>query len=276
MKTAFASLRWPLPTVVVLVLALLPAYNPLAAGTGGEDDDVPVSENGPGKPAAKGEKAEKEKQDAGADLPRGDELQKDEQPKGTTPADEGESDDEIDRIERAIEGMRSAQQRITGEDTSPQTRKIQQQVVKDLEEVLAFLKKQQQNPQNSPQQNQNQNQNQDQEQSQGQRQKLPKGQGDPNNSGSRKAPERGGSPTDGRRTSEKSRESQERTDPARSAARDEARRMQMIKDVWGHLPPHVREALQNAFNEKYLPKYEDLVKKYYEALAEKNRKQTGK
>ena len=50
----------------------------------------------------------------------------------------------------------------------------------------------------------------------------------------------------------------------------------MIKDVWGHLPPHLREAMQSTFNDKYLPKYEDLVKTYFEALAEKNRKRTGK
>jgi aspartate aminotransferase-like enzyme len=54
----------------------------------------------------------------------------------------------------------------------------------------------------------------------------------------------------------------------------------LIKDVWGHLPPHVREAMLNSMSEKYLPKYEELVKKYYEALAQKtkteNRKKTGK
>jgi hypothetical protein len=34
--------------------------------------------------------------------------------------------------------------------------------------------------------------------------------------------------------------------------------------------------MQNAFSENYLPKYEDLVKKYYEALAEKNRKRQAR
>ncbi|MFM8580183.1 MAG: hypothetical protein ACKOFW_01640, partial [Planctomycetaceae bacterium] len=42
-------------------------------------------------------------------------------------------------------------------------------------------------------------------------------------------------------------------------------------DVWGHLPPTVREALQKSFNERYLPKYEELVRRYYESLAEKRR-----
>src|SRR5437667_71224 len=58
---------------------------------------------------------------------------------------------------------------------------------------------------------------------------------------------------DGRR-SENPRDSQERTDSARSPEAEKARRAQMIKDVWGHLPPHIREAIQNAVNDKYHPK----------------------
>jgi len=54
----------------------------------------------------------------------------------------------------------------------------------------------------------------------------------------------------------------------------------VIETNWGHLPPHVREAMLNSISEKYLPKYEELVKKYYDALAQKrtaeNRKKTGK
>jgi hypothetical protein len=45
----------------------------------------------------------------------------------------------------------------------------------------------------------------------------------------------------------------------------------LAKDVWGHLPPQLREQLLNVYTEKYLPKYEDLVRAYYEALAEQQR-----
>lgn len=45
----------------------------------------------------------------------------------------------------------------------------------------------------------------------------------------------------------------------------------VVKDVWGHLPPHLRDQLLNVYGEKYLPKYEELVRKYYEVLAEQNR-----
>ncbi|HEY2251928.1 MAG TPA: hypothetical protein VGH74_12740 [Planctomycetaceae bacterium] len=177
-----------------------------------------------------------------------------------------ETDKEIDRLERAIEGMRSAQKRISAADTSGDTQKIQNQVVKDLQDLLAMLKKQQ-----SRKRGQSQNQKRDQDQQQSERQKMQKDQTDPQNSGSKKKPEKSGDPRDGRRNQGKSADSQERTDAAR-VIEEKARRAQMIKDVWGHLPPHVREAMLNSVSEKYLPKYEELVKKYYEALAEQNRK----
>jgi hypothetical protein len=183
-----------------------------------------------------------------------------------SPANKKAAGEEADRLERAINGMWNVKKRVAGSDTGRHTQEIQIQVVKDLEELLALLKKRQQNRQNSPQPNRDQGQ--DTDQSPNQRQKTQKGQGDPQNSSAKNEPH------DGRRNEGKSSDSQERTDPARSAAAEEARRARMIKDVWGHLPPHLRTAMQNAFSENYLPKYEDLVKKYYEALAEKNRKQT--
>jgi hypothetical protein len=46
----------------------------------------------------------------------------------------------------------------------------------------------------------------------------------------------------------------------------------LVKNVWGHLPPAVRQRMLNAYNDKTLPKYADLVRRYYEALAESDRK----
>jgi|SRR5579863_2963293 len=181
-----------------------------------------------------------------------------------------ERDHEIDRLERAIEGMRTAQKRISSADTSGETQKIQDQVVNDLQDILAMLKKQQ-----SRRRGQSQNQKRDQDQQQSERQKMQKDQTDPQNSGSKKNQEKSGDPRDSRRNEGKSADSQELTDAAR-VVEEKARRAQMVKDVWGHLPPHVREAMLNSVSEKYLPKYEELVKKYYETLAEQNRKKSGK
>ena len=48
-------------------------------------------------------------------------------------------------------------------------------------------------------------------------------------------------------------------------------KQRLAKDVWGHLPPQLRQELLNVYSEKYLPKYEDMVRRYYEALADESR-----
>ena len=42
----------------------------------------------------------------------------------------------------------------------------------------------------------------------------------------------------------------------------------MLKEVWGHLPARVREQMQNAASEQFLPKYEAMIEQYYERLTE--------
>ena len=64
--------------------------------------------------------------------------------------------------------------------------------------------------------------------------------------------------------------SQERTESERKAADEAARKKKMEIDVWGHLPPHLREELLNKYGEQMLPKYQNLVKQFYEALSEQS------
>ena len=42
----------------------------------------------------------------------------------------------------------------------------------------------------------------------------------------------------------------------------------MMKDVWGQLPERAREQMLQSPPEKFLPKYELLIEKYYQRLAE--------
>jgi hypothetical protein len=235
----------PLWTTILVCALCLPSLL-AAAPKPADDDDVPVAE-GPADASAR-PKDEAAPGDGDDELLRAIEAKK-------------AAEEEIDRLERAIAGMRNAQKRIDASDTSSQTQKIQEQVVKDLEELLALLKKQLSRQSSSQQSSSQRPDNQ-----KNQRQKMEKGRNDPQNSDTQGS----------RRNDDKSGESQERTDAARAKAAEDARRAQMIKDVWGHLPPHLREAIRNALRDNYLPKYDDLVKKYYEALAEKNRKRAAK
>lgn len=176
--------------------------------------------------------------------------------------------EEIERIEQAIEGMRAASRRIEERDVGQATLGVQRQVIEDLNRLLELLK-QRQNQQSQPQ-NQKQNQKQNQDENQQNQSSDPR-------SGPQSANVLAPKPNPQRQQSEaeKSREARERSEAARrGAAEDE--RQKMVKDVWGHLPPHLREAMLNSFSEKYLPKYEDLVKRYYEALAERNRNRSSK
>jgi hypothetical protein len=42
----------------------------------------------------------------------------------------------------------------------------------------------------------------------------------------------------------------------------------MLKQIWGHLPPKIRDQMQSALIEDFLPKYERLIEEYYSRLAE--------
>ncbi len=76
-----------------------------------------------------------------------------------------------------------------------------------------------------------------------------------------------GSGESGEDPNARSRESTERTAAAEGSAADRERRLGLATAAWGHLPPKVREQMRSAFSETYLPEYDELVRRYYEALA---------
>jgi hypothetical protein len=49
---------------------------------------------------------------------------------------------------------------------------------------------------------------------------------------------------------------------------DEKAAADALKEVWGHLPPKLREAMQNVRPDEFLPKYDRLIEDFYRRLAE--------
>ena len=47
-----------------------------------------------------------------------------------------------------------------------------------------------------------------------------------------------------------------------------------FKESWGQLPERERRALDQFYNERFLPRYEELLKQYYATIAERNSKPT--
>jgi len=176
-------------------------------------------------------------------------------------------------LDEAVRGMRSAQRRIETDDTGKETRAIQEQVVKDLEEVIERLKKRQQQSQQNPspsEQPQSPDDSPSGEQKQPQPGKESQRQPQPQNSSKQQ-------PSPSQANSEKERDkAQDSSERLLDRARQKPKagdRDQLKNDVWGHLPPSVRQELLNVYSEKFLPQYEELIQRYYEALAERNKRQ---
>ena len=54
--------------------------------------------------------------------------------------------------------------------------------------------------------------------------------------------------------------------------KDEAKLAEMYKDVWGHLPEKMRMEMDSYFKDRFMPRYNDLLKQYYSKIAEHNKK----
>ena len=82
------------------------------------------------------------------------------------------------------------------------------------------------------------------------------------------SPEESQTPADGAPDpNEASKESQQRSTPGEEGTVVRGTRLGLSTSAWGHLPPKVREQMRSAFSEEYLPEYDALVRRYYEALA---------
>lgn len=173
-----------------------------------------------------------------------------------------------DPLDRAIQGMRSAQDQLAGRDAA-RAAETQQQVVRELERLIELAQQSPPPPQDSPSaQPDPQQSRQQQGDPQPQPQPMPKPMPVPDAEPQQSDQGPGG------QEKQRADESEQRSDPAELRNAELARREAMIKDVWGHLPPAVRQKLLNVSGDKYLPKYEDLARRYFEALAEQENKGT--
>lgn len=178
-------------------------------------------------------------------------------PEATAPESVG---GELDPLREIAEGMKKVGERLDQGLLDDETRLAQRKVVDDLEKLLRQSQKSKQknpspNNSNSPQQDPSNNPSD--------------GQSSENSAG--------GNPGERRRNDqENAAESQERTKGGIPTEADRKNQRRVLTDaVWGHLPPRVREQLNRSFSDRYLPEYDSLVKRYYEALATRRRDVEG-
>ncbi|QDV52521.1 hypothetical protein [Gimesia fumaroli] len=155
-------------------------------------------------------------------------------------------------VESIIEEMHRAGKLLEQQQTGKETQEVQQQVVQDLETLIRLIKSA---PKNSTQRpSQKNDQKPDSKQLSG---KQKGGMGEQSQQQISQGP---------------ARKSSERNEAGKVTPGDLTGRNAYIKDAWGHLPPAMRQKLLNIYTEKFLPQYEDQVRRYYEALAEKKKR----
>ncbi|QDU16589.1 hypothetical protein CA11_44210 [Gimesia maris] len=155
-------------------------------------------------------------------------------------------------IEPIIKEMVRAGKLIEKQDGGKEVQQVQKQVVEDLEKLIRLVE---QAPKTSMRlQNQNNQQQQEQQQKRQDREGMQK----QNN--------------ENQLSQGPARQSTDRQNEGQVTPGNLNAKSNYAKDAWGHLPPAMRQQLLNIYTEKFLPQYEDQVRRYYEALAEKKKR----
>lgn len=168
-------------------------------------------------------------------------------------ADEGPPSADAPPLVRAGQRMRQVERQLADRQVGSGTQEEQTRIVADLEELLKQLA-QQQNRSSRSSSGQSSPGSQRSQVAQSRAQQQPEG-GQPSGS-SGQAPEG------------PAREATDRLGPDQVRRADPAEMRNLMKDLWGHLPPRVREQMLQASMEQFLPKYELLIEQYFKRLLE--------
>lgn len=172
---------------------------------------------------------------------------------------DGAVEDQSSPLGRVAARMREVESRIGSTDSGAETQTLQDKIVADLTELLK--QKQQQQQSQSPQQSPS-NSQQSRRETPNPKDQQPKQGEQPQQAGNQ--PQQAGN-----QPARDSEEGVREADNAQPELGDEL--ADQIRAIWGHLPEHQRERMVQAFKEKYLQQYEDLIKQYYTRLAEQKR-----
>jgi hypothetical protein len=171
-------------------------------------------------------------------------------PTPTTPAqapsDSPSAVGEQELAQRIVASLTEASERLKTGDPDSATASLQQSAVSDIEALLARLRA---SPRPTPQESDSASQ-----------------------SSSKSGSESQGS---GAESSNRNPDAAQSSEDASGAAVDPqaelTRRRDLVQAVWGHLPPKVQEELRRSFSEHFVPRYDEAIRRYYEALARQPR-----
>jgi hypothetical protein len=148
------------------------------------------------------------------------------------------ADDENSPLGRTVRKMREVEKRLGQRDTGEQTRERQGQILKDLDQLIAQARRAAQ-------------QGQGQGRTQREIRQAQNGQQGNNPDNQQGATAQG-------------------VGPGRPKTPTNIRALVGDKDVWGNLPPALREEMENVFREEALPSSSEKISRYYEAINKKS------
>ena len=182
--------------------------------------------------------------------PAPDSPPNEEQPPAQPPIDGedvGQPSHDNDPLVHISDEMRSAETLIPKTSKREHAEQLQRQIIKELTQLVEQAERQQAQQQASSSK-------------QGSAKKSAKRQGV-------KQPK----PSAGNPAKNSSKPAQDSTDELRqsdSVAPDPELVKGLMKNSWGHLPPHAREQMLQSSPERFVPQYELMIEKYYKRLAE--------
>lgn len=175
-----------------------------------------------------------------------------------------QADPQRELAERILDKTKQARDKLAEKITNDQTHDLQQQVVDDLEKLIDMLKKSPPSNNKNPSPNSNSNSSSSSSSSSNSNRKDQRQQSQ--QSGQQKST----GAADGQNRAQPQ-DSEERNGETPEGKNHAERKRKLESDIWGHLPPALREQLLNTYGERMLPQYEEMVRKFYDALSEPSR-----
>lgn len=163
-------------------------------------------------------------------------------------------DSESNPLQKLADAMQRVRDRLNDRDLAVETQQIQGRIVSDLDQIIAQLGKK------PPPKGKGGGSKSKPQQSKSQSQKK-----------SQQPPKPGGGKPGQKQSNNPAKDSTTRLGQADTAEVDDATRDRMMQEAWGNLPASVRQQMQSARPEKFLPKYSRLIEEYFKRLSEEKK-----
>ncbi|HEY5315424.1 MAG TPA: hypothetical protein VIK18_23035 [Pirellulales bacterium] len=157
----------------------------------------------------------------------------------------GADDGPVDRLSRQ---MRDVQQRLDRQKSDADTQQLEQKIVEALEKLIKEASQQSSSSSSSSGKSQSQQTAERDKASQ---------------------PQPGQQAGGGKDQNQPARDSSKRVGKPKVEKPDLAKLQDLMKDVWGELPPRLRQQMMQSSVEHFVPKYEFEIEEYFKTLAER-------